>query len=183
VPQTDALEEIESGSVLAMVDASSALLLSEMNEKSKKWKLWPWLLIGGLFLLPLSAQVHEFAPLVFVILWAGIVWWVAQRDALRLTTVLVYDLDTPIVEQYQKLHDAFDHLMKAGRVGHVAAKGGVTDRKRHAGASTLLRRQAIRPHKKPPARVSTNVEVPAIPVGNRARSCRGSRVYGFAYYR
>ena len=71
------------------------------------------------------------------------------------------------MRSYQALHDAFDALASCGRVAHIGAKGGVADRKRQAGASTLVRRTVIRPHRRPPKRVSTNVEVPAIPVGRQ----------------
>src|SRR6267143_4885096 len=37
-------KEIESGSVSQMVDSSSAALLEEINSKSKKPLIWPWIL-------------------------------------------------------------------------------------------------------------------------------------------
>src|SRR3974390_2691158 len=36
--------EIESGSVSQMVDSSSASLLEEISSKSKKPRIWPWVL-------------------------------------------------------------------------------------------------------------------------------------------
>jgi hypothetical protein len=167
LPASDGLQEIESGSVLGMVDGTSAALLAEMNDKSKRWRLWPWLAVAGVCLIGLANAIHPAAPLVLLVVWTPLVWWVAQRDALRLTTVMMYDLDEAAVGRFQTLHDAFELLVKAGRVGHIAAKGNIADGKRHAGASSLVRRQVVRPHKNPPSRVSTNIEVPAIPVGKQ----------------
>ena len=39
-----AFTEIESGSVSQMVDSSSVALLEEINSKSKKPQIWPWIL-------------------------------------------------------------------------------------------------------------------------------------------
>ena len=53
--------EIESGSVSHMVDSSSAELLEEINSKSKKPLIWPWLL--GLSICLLVACCGELADL------------------------------------------------------------------------------------------------------------------------
>ena len=163
----DGMQEIESASVLQMVDASSAGLVEEMNRKQKGVRLWPWILVGGFFAIGPVSQIHPAGPAVMVPLVAILTWWTAQRDALRLTTVLMYDFEDAAISKYQKLHDAFDSLMAAGRVGHLAASGNVSDRKRNAGAGVIVRRHVVRPHKAAPKRVSTNVEVPAIPVGRQ----------------
>jgi hypothetical protein len=165
--QADGMTEIESGDVLQMVDASSAALVEELNEKKRRWRLWPWVAILGFFAIGPSANLHRYAPPIVLVVLAVVVWWMSQWDALRVTTVLMYDLDDAATARYQKLHDAFDVLMQAGRVGHIGAQGGVTDRKRQAGAGSVVRRQVIRPHKGAPRRIRTNIEVPAVPVGRQ----------------
>lgn len=167
VAPTDSMTEIESGGVLGMVDASSAALVEEINEKMRRWQLWPWVGILGFFAIAPSANFHPYAPLAVLVVLAVVVWWISQWDALRVTTVMMYDLDEAATARYQKLHDAFDVLMQAGRVGHIGAQGGVTDRKRNAGAGAVVRRRVIRPHKAPPRRIRTNIEVPAVPVGRQ----------------
>jgi hypothetical protein len=161
------MTEIESGDVLRMVDGSSAALVEELNEKMRRWRLWPWVAILGSFSIAPSANLHPYAPFAVVAVTVGLSWWISQWDALRVTTVMMYDLDDAATAQYQKLHDAFDVLMQAGRVGHIAAQGGVTDRKRQAGAAAVVRRQVVRPHKGAPRRIRTNIEVPALPVGRQ----------------
>jgi Protein of unknown function (DUF4236) len=165
--QMDRLAEIESGDVLQMVDASSAALLGEVNEKMRRWRSWPWVAIVGVSAIGPSANLHPYAPIAVLLVLASAVWAISQWDALRVTTVMMYDLDDDATSRYQKLHDVFDALTQAGRVGHIGAHGGVTDRKRHAGAGSVVRRQVIRPSKRPPRRVRTNIEVPALPVGKQ----------------
>jgi len=165
--QTNVMAEIESGDVLQMVDASSAALVEELNQKIGRWRLWPWVAIVGLFAIGPSANLHPYAPIVTLTVGAVAVWAISQWDALRVTTVMMYDLDDDATGRYQELHNAFDPLMQAGRVGHIGAQGGVKDRKRHAGAGSLVRRQVIRPSKRSPRRIRTNIEVPALPVGKQ----------------
>jgi hypothetical protein len=158
------LTEIESGSVLEMVDTSASTLLAELNEKRRKFSFWILVLVLTLVAAPLGGEVA--APFILL---AGIVLTVivAQFDAVRRTTVLLYALDGPAAERFQALHDAFDELMRSGRVGHIGAQGAVTDRKYHAGASSLQRRTTIRPQLSVPPRVKTNISLPAIPVGRQ----------------
>ena len=51
--------------------------------------------------------------------------------------------------------------------GILSAKGATNDRKRNAGAGTLVRRFSISIDKRPPQTVQTNIEVPSIPVGKQ----------------
>lgn len=161
------MEEIESGCVLAMVDAPSTALLEEFNKKQKLWKVWPLIPVIGFFAFGASASIHHFAPLVTLALVILATWLIRQWDIMRTTTVLMYDLEDAAVQQYQKLHDAFDQLAQAGRVGHIGARGNVIDGRRHAGAGAIVNRRVIRPHKQPPKRLVTNIEVASLPVGRQ----------------
>jgi hypothetical protein len=166
-PTPSGMVEIESGSTLQMVDESSAALLEEINGKLKRTAWWPFAL--GATILAALALVGQDPILLAAVVLAGTVatWLVYQRDVLKTTVVLMYDLDDRAREQYQAFHDAFDELSRCGRVGHIAAQGGVTDRKRQAGAGTVVKRHIVRPAKRAPSRVKTNIEVPAIPVGQQ----------------
>jgi hypothetical protein len=158
------LTEIESGSVLEMVDASSASLLNELNEKRRKFPFW----IATLCATVLAAFfMGEGAAAPIVAGGVVLTFLVAQVDAMRRTSVLFYEVEGPAAERYQALHNAFDELTRCGRVGHIGAKGAVKDTKYHAGASTLVKRKTIRPSTSPPPRVKTNIAVPSIPVGRQ----------------
>jgi len=165
--RTDVLNEIGSSNVAGMTDSSAHSLLNELNEKRRKLPFWP--IVAAIGLLVLYVIRAEEAIVVAAVVAAGVVglWFVYQRDQLRLTTVLFYNLDGPTEQAFQKLHDAFTDLAKAGRVAHIPAKGATSDWKRNAGASTLVRRNTIRPVPTSPPRVQTNIIVPAIPVGKQ----------------
>lgn len=88
-------------------------------------------------------------------------------DQLRKTAVILFDMDTEIEALYQSLHNAFDNLSNGSAKWHIAAEGRVTDRKRRAGASTLIQRHGIQLLKRCPPYVKTNIAIPCIPVGNQ----------------
>ena len=170
------LTEIESGSVLEMVDSSSASLLNELNEKRRKFPLW--IVVASATILT-AFLIGE--PAAVPILVGGLVlsFLVAQFDAVRRTTVLFYEVEGPAAERYQALHNVFDELVRCGRVGHIGAQGSVLDRKYYAGASTLVRRKTIRPNVSAPPLVKTNIAVPSIPVGRQTLHFFPDRVLVF----
>ena len=94
-------------------------------------------------------------------------WFVYQHDAMRMSVVMFYYFEEAAAARFQAFHDAFDEVARCGRVGHIAAEGKVKDRKRNAGAGALVNRHVVRPHKNPPRRITTNIEVPALPVGRQ----------------
>src|SRR5258708_33418632 len=105
-----ALQKIESGSVNQMVDSSSAELLEEINSKSKKLIIWPWILGVSICLLAVlpAAEPPIWTYLLVVPLCAGGLFWAVRADRLRKTVVLFYQLEPHIDEAYQNLHNAFD---------------------------------------------------------------------------
>jgi hypothetical protein len=115
--------EIESASALQMADESSAALLEEINAKLKATVWWPFVL--GAALLGMLAVAEQGAVLISAVAAAGAAatWLMYQRDVLRTSVVLLYDLEDAAIEQYQAFHDAFDALVRCGRVGHIAAQG------------------------------------------------------------
>jgi hypothetical protein len=167
---TGGLSEIESGSVLGMAPASALELLEEIRAKRRRVRFWPFVLIlggAGLLLAATVPAVPAWALLVgLAVLAAGTVW-ARWRDVLRKTVVLLYDLDGPIVEAYQGLHNGFDWLAQCAAVWHIEARGRTDDWKHQAGATHLMRRQAVRLLKGDPPWIKTNVEVPLLPVGRQ----------------
>ena len=134
--------EIESGSVSQMVDSSSAELLEEINSKSKKPLIWPWVL--GLTICLLVALAAGNSPIwvycAIVPLCAGGLVWAIRADKLRKTVVLFYELEPQIEQALQNLHDTFDLLRGCSRVWHIESKGDIMstyDWKVNAGASSL----------------------------------------------
>jgi len=111
-PTIETLTEIESGSVLQMTDSSSENLLRELNDKRRKWRLWPWVLAGTLVVVPQLSNMGISETIGGVLMLLGIVAtpFIAYWDRLRRTSVLLYDLEQDAVARYQQLHDAFDAL-------------------------------------------------------------------------
>jgi len=181
VDTTEALQEIDSGSVLEMVDASSSELLGELNEKRKKVRLLPVAITLSVILLVI-AMVGG-APKWLVALLAAVsailCWLVSAKDALRKTTVIFYDLEPEVEHAYQQLHDAFGQLRSCARIWHIEARGDVKERRYHAGAGTVVRRKQVNLRLGEPPFVKTNLEIPLIPVGTQTLAFMPDRVLVF----
>jgi hypothetical protein len=166
---SEVLTEIESANVSQMTDSSSAELLAEFDRKRKKARVAPLVAVIGaivvLAMLSLSAPAWLTSAVIAA---TAVAFWLAKnRDELTKTVVLFYNLEPDAEQQYQQLHDGFDELQRCGGAWHVEARGDVTDRKRHAGASSVVRRKSVRLTKGTPPYVKTNIEIPAIPVGRQ----------------
>jgi hypothetical protein len=168
-PTIGGLAEVESGSVDKMAPTSALELLEEIRSKQGRAQLWVWHpVFGGLGLVLLAAAQ---APLWVVgtglVALLGSTVWVRAQDILRRAVVLLYDLEEPIVEAYQALHDGFDWLANGQATWHLAAQGQTGDRRYQGGATGLVRRYAVRLLKGDPPGITTNVEVPLLPVGRQ----------------
>jgi hypothetical protein len=86
------LKEIDSGSVSQMVDSSSAAILDEINSKSQKILIWPWVLAVSICLLVAfaSASLPGWIYFLLVAFSAGGLFWAVHADKLRKTVVLFY---------------------------------------------------------------------------------------------
>ena len=167
-----ALREIESGSVLRMVDSTSADLLREINEKARKTLWWPIALTGSVILLlaMAAASAPWWSLVVAGLLAVALVAFAAYRDVLRKTVVLFYELEPHLEQAYQAMHQAFDALQACARAWHVDAKGDVRtlyDWKTNAGAGFLVNRKSIQFGKGAPPHVKTNISVPFLPAGRQ----------------
>lgn len=177
----DPVTEIESGPLSQMVDTSSAELLAELNAKRRKVRLLPFAFafvgVALLFMALTGAPLLVFygvAPLV-----AAGLWVIHQQDQLRRTTVILYQLEGPVEEHYQQLHDAFDKLNSSSAIWHIEAEGAVRDRKYHAGAGAVVRRRRISLSSGMPPLIKTNVSVPQIPVGRQTLAFMPDRLLVF----
>ena len=90
------------------------------------------------------------------------------RDQMAKTVVLFYDLEDEAMQDYGKVHDAFEEMMACAKVWHVEAEGQVKDRKRNAGASSLIERKPITLTKASPPFVKTNIAVPKVNAGRQS---------------
>lgn len=163
------LREIESAHITQMVDSSSADLVAEMNANSKKVRIWPFIAVLGA-ILTLVAFKNSETPIVALVVAAvsvALTIFASVTDNLRKTTVLFFDLEPEIEALYQKLHDSFGQLSSSSSKWHVEAEGAVKDRKRNAGATSVIKRTSISLGIGNPPYVKTNVSAPFIPVGKQ----------------
>jgi hypothetical protein len=107
---------------------SSNELLEEINSKSKKPPIWPWVL--GLSICLLVAFAAGNSPIwiycVIVPLRAGGLVWAIRADKLRKTVVLFYELEPHSEQAFQNLHGTFDLLRGCSRAWHIESKGDIT---------------------------------------------------------
>jgi|GEM_PF-324630 len=163
------LRSIESGDVLQMTDSSSEDLLNEIRAKHNTMNVSR---IAGcasalvIFLLLLggsSGPAIWIAVLLAAISVAGGHYW----DQIRKSVVLFYDLDPDASVRFEALHEGFSQLCSVRRTWHISAEGDVHDRKRNAGASSVVQRHAIHLTLAAPPFLKTNISVPAIPAGRQ----------------
>jgi hypothetical protein len=152
-----------------MVDASSAELLREMNEKRKKARLLPGAIVLSVIvlLLLLAAGMPAWLVVLSGALAVGFCWLASMRDELRKTTVILYDLELDVEAAYARLHDVFGVLRSCSRTWHIEARGEVRDRKYHAGAGGVVKRKQVTLTSGAPPFVKANIEVPLVPVGRQ----------------
>lgn len=178
----DTLKEIESGDLLKMVDSSSASLLAEFKEKQRKIRSFPFTLT--ITIIVILTLLIKAAPL-WILLFAGTLLSAlcivaTTWDQTRKTVVLFYDIDPDIEPQLTRFFSAFSELNSSRRIWHIEAQGDCDDHKRHAGATSLIRRTQIRLTETPPHFVKTNLPIPSIPVGQQTLCFFPDRLLVFA---
>jgi len=113
----DNLIEIESGSVLEMVDSSSAALLEEIKEKHKRPKYGPIALAITVIGCLLFKSIFPIVAILGVVLIAISYQW----DELKKSVVLFYELESANENVYQRLHNAFSKMTEINKIWHIEA--------------------------------------------------------------
>ncbi len=160
---------IESGDVSQMRDTTSADLLNEFDQKRRRTRLAP-IVSGVAVILVIGLAVGtstSWAIIAAVAIGIAAVLVAHLYDQMSKTVVLFYEIEADSERDYQALHDAFEELRSSARSWHVEAEGDVMDRKRSAGATSVVRRKLVALSKSPPPFVKTNIEIPAVPVGRQ----------------
>lgn len=163
------LEEIESADISQIADSSSRELLSELNQKRNKMRLWSLAATVSIFILlvGISNTWHNWLLLVTLVAGITLTYIAFSHDKLAKTVVLFYDFDAEMEEVYGQLHSAAEKIAGCSSAWHIEAQGNVHDRKYHAGASSLVRRKTTFIRKAEPPYVRSNIETIAIGVGRQ----------------
>lgn len=164
------MEAITSGCISQMADSSSATLLAELEQKRKQIRLWPiatgFSVASLIVLVGLAASLWITIPLAVAMLVATFLTY--QRDILKKSVVMMYDLDDESAAAYRRLYEAAASLASCGATWHVNAQGDVYDPKYHAGAGQLVNRKRIHVAEHDPPFVHTNLSIHRFPFGNRS---------------
>lgn len=161
------LAEIDSVDVSKLVDSSSAEILSELNRVSKYVPLKNIVFgIGLVALLVLYPFTQNYWILGgALVVEAALLFMAVRQDRALGTFAIQYDLDEASEALFDKLCLAFDAFASCEACWHIEAEGQNSDVKRHAGASSSVRRTRIYPGRSLPERFVCNLEVPVLRAG------------------
>ena len=160
-------ETTESTDATLLADESAAGLLAELNQKRRRWRIWP--AIAAIFAV---ATLFFFATLLagrpFEKIWALalaaillglLVPIVAKEDRDRTTTVLFYDLEGPTLTAFEALHCALEELAKCSKLWVISGTTYYSDRRYHSGMNKGIDRRVVRVANAPPSLIKTNIPV------------------------
>jgi hypothetical protein len=163
----DPLQSIDSAPVAGLSDSSSQALLQEIQRRQGLHRLGPWVvgLVAGVGIALWSTNIRG-VPF-FAVLLVGVLafCWASAHDAIRRTMVVSYDLDAEAAKTYEDLMNAMTTLGQVGGLWHVGAEGQVRDRKYHAGAASIVKRNPTRPRVGQSPILRANLDVPSLNVG------------------
>lgn len=163
------LKEIESADVSQIVDSSSKNLLDEIRRKQQIMRLFPLTAFAsvGIIFFGLS---KGWPPWLMAMILSGTVAGLVfayYRDIMAKTVVVFYEFDSEMESAFKELNASLLSLARCSAVWHIEAEGMVLDRKYHAGAGSLVRRQKTFARRIEPPFVKTNIETIAIGVGRQ----------------
>lgn len=177
VTSTGPAQPIESVDVAEMTPTSATLMLSELRKSRTRHPLPIAFLAVGCTMSLIAGLIE--APLIAIAIAAfvavGYMWisaWIKRRGLLRVQ----FHLDPVTQSRYEGMVAAFDQLCSCQRIWLVESKASIRNRKVHAGASTGLSRQPVRPTRETPPGMSTNILPPMIPVGRQTLYIMPDRV-------
>jgi hypothetical protein len=170
-----ALDTMSPADAMLLVDETAAGLLAELNQKRRKWRIWPaiavmFALTTSLFCTALLAgkpfeQVWTLALVAFLLGLLSVI--AARKDRLRTTTVLFYNLEGAILTAFESLHSALEELEKCSKLSLIAGTEHYSDRRYHAGVNTGVDRKVIQIKTRPAPLIKTNIPVFALFIGNQ----------------
>jgi hypothetical protein len=163
------LQAVDTGTSAIMQDASSQSLLDELNQKRRRVRLWPWVLISGFISVGLSIYLGFPEPLIGLVASVFVLAVVVAgyRDTLKKTTVLMYDFDDDVLGAFANLDAAFNQASASKCIWHLKTRAAVLDRKYHAGADSVIDTENTRLSKSAPPGVKTNVLPMTAQLGQR----------------
>ncbi len=126
-PTLGQLEPVDAGTSALMQDTSSQSLLDELNEKHRRLRLWPWILLLAIATVATAIYLGLPALIIGLVTCAGAVAVILStyRDTLKKTTVLLYDFDDDALGAFANLDGAFNQANASQCIWHVQSKAAV----------------------------------------------------------
>lgn len=139
-------------------NADEKALLAHFRDR----KEWTWLILftGGLGLMSSFGSITWTLGFCLVALMLFLLHVrQAQRD------VLIYDLDDQAIERFQAVVEAFSRFFCSKRMWLYEERTGISDWKRNAGATELVKRRLAVALPDGDPRVRTNISIPCLSSG------------------
>ncbi|CAN5321069.1 hypothetical protein BH10ACI2_BH10ACI2_07520 [soil metagenome] len=171
----DQLRETSSNEVLDQINSAAKKIrlapfafLSAIALASFSYKLFPAIVglisiaLGSPISVPYSSLIQTSAiaaGLVGFGLGLVVTWRIHIDDTEKRTISLFYELDQKALAEFSNVQYACGALSHACRVWSIQTEFFTADRKRNAGASTLLTRHVSSMQLRPPKNILTNVDV------------------------
>lgn len=177
---------IETADVSGLVETSSVELLNQINDAARQMRYAPFAVLATFVLSfvvfiisPLIAEmisaisdipigeplspilsIISFALVAFVLLVGCIFSWKIHRgDQLKRTTPLFYELEQDALNKFTAIQKACEALSRSARVWRIQTEQPTWDKRRNAGASSLITRHSVCVSRVSPPFIATNVDV------------------------
>lgn len=161
------VKAIESGSISAMQDASSADILAELNATAARTACVPIVLVATAVALVLCLIVSAPYAIWIGVCSVAVASWIvaARRDATALVLPMSYEIESgPFMAAYEQMAHAFDAAAAADKFSVVTGQGAAAF-KYHGGAEVVTATTTVQPRRGLPPRVQSNLQVPVLPAG------------------
>lgn len=168
--------EIATASADALMDSSASDLLKEMNKTYRKISWSKVTLYTGIcaFFIGLAQPVILLISWLLIISALPLFFVDKKRKKIR----LYYDFEDNKSSLYETILVGLQALKGCSSVWKIDAAAMTTDRKRHAGASTILKRTQVRVVQKVPF-IESNVQIQGIKVGKQVVCFAPDHVFVF----
>ena len=134
------LVPVGSADAATISDSTSTALLEEIRSKRRALDLAPLAAIGLGFFALVVAPRATWAAAIFAAAACAAYLYLRKVDAVRKTTVVMYDLDDHAAAAYERLLNAASALASSSQAWHITAQGNVHDRRYHGGAGRVVNR-------------------------------------------
>ncbi|NMH91855.1 DUF4236 domain-containing protein [Pseudonocardia bannensis] len=158
------LEDITGVGAAQLLPATPSELVESLNTAASRHSIWPWVLAVTVVL------TFAVSPLMLIL---GVPALVAAvwSDRVRRTVVMFYEVDGAPAAQYQDLLTHFAAAIATKKAWHTVAQGALRtthQRKVNAGASALVRREALARSLAGPPQLASNIAIPTLQSSSRS---------------